>query len=61
MSLLIPLALLFAACYAAWLLMNRFLAIRAQLRDLNDALRQNDRQITKLIVKSREAEQSQDE
>lgn len=61
MSLMFPLALLIGACYLAWMLMNRILAIRSQLRDLNDAMRQSDRHMTRLIMKSREAEQSQDE
>ena len=61
MTLFVPLALLIAACYVAWLLMTRLLAIRAQLRDLNDAMRQSDRHMTRLIMKSQEVEKPQDE
>lgn len=61
MSLPLTLALLIGACYLAWLLMNRMLAIRAELRDLDDAMRESDKRMAEMFVTSSEVEQSQDE
>ena len=61
MSLPLILGLLLVVCYLAWLLMNRMLAIRAHLHELNEAMRQSDKRMATLLTASDEGEQRQDE